>query len=318
MANKFNFGFMDAKAGDALFSSEPQNISSEDIKNKIVELPIADLVEYHNHTFKVKDDEDMDELVTSIKENGVITPLTVRKKDDKYEIIAGHRRKFASERAGLDKLPCVVLDIDDNAADILMVDSNFQREHILPSEKAFSYKVKMDALNRQGKRTDLENTESIDSMQMISDDSGDSKSKIKRYIRLTYLKPELLDLIDEDKMKISAGYYLSYATSPAQSAAYDAMQETGKIINTEMADRIRALSTSKKKVSKEFVISMLTGEEKKAAKEPKPAFNEKAFKDLIPKEIRKLSPDKRINYHRRALEVYAAYVEQHPDELENL
>ena len=314
MAKKdYNFDFLDAKAGDALFSNSAK--TAKDDKNTIQYIKLADLEKYHNHTFQVKDDEDMADLVESIKENGVITPLTVRKKGDKYEMISGHRRKFASERAGLTEVPCIVLDIDDDHADVLMVDSNSQRPYIMPSEKAFSYKVKMEALKRQGKRTDLDESQPFDSLEALSNDSQDSKSKIKRYIRLTYLKKELLDMIDEGKMKMSSGVLLSYATGPAQEAVYDAITETGKMVNMEDAEKIRSLSVNKKKVTKEYVIELLTGGKKEA---PKIKFNENAFKELIPKTVLKLPIEKRINYHKRALEIYAKYIEQNPDEINNI
>ena len=182
---------------DSLFTTQQER--DEANLKKIYDIPICEIDDFPEHPYQVNDDEDMDRLVESIKERGIITPATVRKKDDgRYELISGHRRKRACELAGLESLRCDIVDLTRDEAIVLMVESNYQRSNILPSEKAFAYKMRLDAMNRQGKR---ENSTSVPlgqklSRETLSEESGDSQTQIQRYIRLTNLVPELLEYVD--------------------------------------------------------------------------------------------------------------------------
>lgn len=204
---------------DDLFSSQEER---DDAKlSKIKDIPISEIDDFPDHPFKVRDDEDMMQLVESIKERGVITPATVRLKDDgRFELVSGHRRKRACELAGMDTLRCEVVDLTRDEATILMVESNYQRSQILPSEKAFAYKMRLEAMKRQqGQRTDLtsvplgQKLENKTTREVIAAESGDSNTQIQRYIRLTNLVPELLECVDDGRMKMRPAVELSYAQS---------------------------------------------------------------------------------------------------------
>ena len=196
---------------DDLFKS--QEVRDEEKLSKIRDIPLSQIDDFPDHPFKVKDDEDMRQLIESIKERGIITPATVRLKDDgRYELISGHRRKRACELAGFETLRCEVVDLTKDEATILMVESNYQRSQILPSEKAFAYKMRLDAMKRQGFRSDLTSTPVGQkySVEKIADTSNDSKTQIQRYIRLTNLVPELLEFVDEGRIKMRPAVELSY------------------------------------------------------------------------------------------------------------
>ena len=200
---------------DDLFST--QEIRDEAKLAKIRDIPIDLIDDFPDHPYKVRDDEDMMQLVESIKERGVITPATVRQKEDgRYELISGHRRKRASELAGLDMLRCEVVELDRDEATILMVESNLQRSVILPSEKAFAYKMRLDAMKRQGRRTDLTSSPVATKLQQgrsdveLAEQVGESKDQIRRFIRLTNLVPELLEIVDDGRMKLLPAVELSY------------------------------------------------------------------------------------------------------------
>ena len=192
---------------DDLFST--QELRDDAKLSKIRDIPLELIDDFPDHPFKVRDDEDMIQLVESVKERGVITPATVRQKEDgRYELISGHRRKRACELAGFEALRCEVVDLDRDAATVLMVESNYQRSQILPSEKAFAYKMRLEAMNRQGQRSDLtcapvgHKLDGAKSRDILGDEVGESREQIRRYIRLTNLVPELLDLVDEGKIKM--------------------------------------------------------------------------------------------------------------------
>ena len=207
---------------DDLFSTQEQR--DDEKLSKIKDIPISDIDDFPDHPFKVKDDEDMMQLVESIKERGVITPATVRLKEDgRNELISGHRRKRASEIMGLDTLRCEVVELTRDEATILMVESNYQRSKILPSEKAFAYKMRLDAMNRQGQRTDLTSAPvgQKSSREQLAEQSGDSHSQIQRYIRLTNLVPELLEFVDEGRIKMRPAVELSYLDEDAQRDVVD-------------------------------------------------------------------------------------------------
>ena len=208
---------------DDLFST--QEIRDEAKLAKIRDIPIDLIDDFPDHPYKVRDDEDMMQLVESIKERGVITPATVRQKEDgRYELISGHRRKRASELAGFDMLRCEVVELNRDEATILMVESNLQRSVILPSEKAFAYKMRLDAMKRQGKRTDLTSTPLVEklagkdalSVTAIGNEVGESREQIRRFIRLTNLVPELLEIVDDGRMKLRPAVELSYLNEDCQ------------------------------------------------------------------------------------------------------
>lgn len=200
---------------DDLFSTQEQR--DEEKLSKIRDIPLTEIDDFPDHPFKVRDDEDMAQLIESIKERGVITPATVRQKEDgRYELISGHRRKRACELAGFDTLRCEVVELNRDEATILMVESNYQRSQILPSEKAYAYKMRLEALSRQGKRTDLTSdpvgwkSSGKETAQLIGEQSGDSQTQVRRYIRLTNLVPELLEYVDEGRIKMRPAVELSF------------------------------------------------------------------------------------------------------------
>ena len=214
---------------DSLFTTQQER--DEANLKKIYDIPLSEIDDFPEHPYQVNDDEDMDRLVESIKERGIITPATVRKKDDgRYELISGHRRKRACEIAGIESLRCDVVDLTRDEAIVLMVESNYQRSNILPSEKAFAYKMRIEAMSRQGKRTDLTSRplgEKL-SVEEISDDSGDSARQIHRYIRLTNLVPELLEYVDNGQMKMRPAVELSYLGEESQRDVVDRISCTVK------------------------------------------------------------------------------------------
>ena len=211
---------------DELFSSQEERDEAK--LSKIRDIPLEEIDDFPDHPFQVREDEDMFQLVESIKERGVITPATVRQKEDgRYELISGHRRKRACELAGFETLRCEVVDLDRDEATILMVESNFQRSQILPSEKAHAYKMRLDAMKRQGQRTDLtcaplgDKLVGTKSVMLLADKSDDSKTQIQRYIRLTNLVPELLEFVDEGRIKMRPAVELSYLNEDCQRDLVD-------------------------------------------------------------------------------------------------
>lgn len=227
---------------DSLFTTQQER--DEANLKKIYDIPISEIDDFPEHPYQVNDDEDMDRLVESIKERGIITPATVRKKDDgRYELISGHRRKRACELAGLESLRCDVVDLTRDEAIVLMVESNYQRSNILPSEKAFAYKMRIEAMSRQGKRTDLTSRplgEKL-SVEEISEDSGDSARQIHRYIRLTNLVPELLEYVDNGQMKMRPAVELSYLDEESQRDVVDRIEETEVFPSHAQTIRMRKL-----------------------------------------------------------------------------
>ncbi len=186
---------------------------------QITNIPIDKLHPFEGHPYKVLDNEEMNDLIGSIQENGILTPLLVRPLEgttDEYEVISGHRRLHAAQKAGLETVPAFIRAVDRDTASILLVDSNLHREHILPSEKAFAYKLKMEAMNRQGQRTFSQVGKKINSYEEMAEQTGESRNQIHRYIRLTHLIPSLLDLVDQGRIAFSVGVELSYLDMPAQ------------------------------------------------------------------------------------------------------
>ena len=214
---------------DDLFSTDESRAEAQ--LEKVVTLNPADISDFPNHPFKVKQDEAMAEMADSVKQYGVLVPALVRPKaDGSYEMIAGHRRKCAATLAGITEMPCIVRNLTDDEATIIMVDSNLQRETILPSEKAFAYKMKLEAIKRQGERTDLTSSpldkklKGLTSAQQVSQKSGDSQPQIYRYIRLTELIPPMLDMVDNGKIAFRPAVELSYLSKEQQQSLYDTME----------------------------------------------------------------------------------------------
>ena len=213
-----------------------------DTSGQIIEVPLEELHAFQGHPFKVLDDRRMEELTESVRENGIITPATVReRKEGGYELISGHRRKRAAELAGLTAMPVVIREMTDDEATIRMIDANLQREEILPSEKAFAYKMKMDAIRHQG-RASAQAGPKLGSAEQIGLEGGDSRNQVKRYIRLTELIPALLELVDRKKLKFNPAVELSYLSLGEQSRLMDAMEETGAVPTMAQSQEIRRLS----------------------------------------------------------------------------
>ena len=231
---------------DDLFSTEGER--SKDVVGSIVNIPLSQLHDFPNHPFKVRDDEKMQETVESVKAYGVLVPAIVRQRPDgEYEIVAGHRRKRASELAGLNELPAIVRDLDDDAATIIMVDSNLQRENILPSERAQAYKMKLEAIKRQGARTDLTSRQvggKLNTTASVGEAAGDSERQVQRYIRLTELQPELQEMVDSGKMAMTPAVELSYLKPKEQELLLETIESEQATPSLSQAQRIKKLSQS--------------------------------------------------------------------------
>ena len=230
---------------DDLFSTE--EIRSNTNRERVVELPLSELHPFRNHPFKVVDDEKMQDTAQSIREHGVLVPAIVRPREEGgYEIVAGHRRHHASQIAGLDTMPAIIRDLDDDAATIIMVDSNLQRETLLPSERAWAYKMKLDAMKRQGKRTDLTcgqvGHKSEKSVMRVADEAGESVKQVQRFIRLTELIPPLLDMVDERKISFNPAVELSYLKPEEQVELLDAMDSEQATPSLSQAQRLKKFS----------------------------------------------------------------------------
>ena len=231
------------KGADDIFSTEESR--QEQQREQVQQIPIGELFPFKNHPFKVLDDEAMTRTVESIAQYGVLAPLIARPRPEGgYEIISGHRRQYAAKLAGLDTLPVIVRQMSDDAAVILMVDSNLQREHILPSEKAFAYKMKLDAIKNQGARSDLSSTQVAQklSVEKVGDDAGVSKDTIRRFIRLTNLVPELLDMVDEKKISFNPAVELSYLDESQQRAFLEAMDGTQNAPSVSQAQQLKKMA----------------------------------------------------------------------------
>ena len=249
---------------ELLFSTEEQR--QEEKREQVQQIPIDELHPFTNHPFKVVDDEAMTRTVESIAQFGVLAPLIARPRPDGdgYEIISGHRRQFAAKMAGLETLPVIVRDMDDDAATILMVDSNLQREHISPSERAFAYKMKLDALKNQGARSDLTSPQiaaKFRSDDAVAKSQGVSGDTVQRYVRLTNLIPELLNMVDEKKVSFNPAVELSYLSAEQQQEMIKAMDDTQNAPSVSQAKRIKELA-QKGQFTSDAVVAIM-GEEKK-------------------------------------------------------
>lgn len=231
------------KGADDIFSTEESR--QEQQREQVQQIPIGELFPFKDHPFKVLDDESMQRTVESVEQYGALSPLIARPRPEGgYEIISGHRRQHAAQLAGLDALPVIVRQMDDDAAVLLMVDSNLQRENILPSERAFAYKMKLEALKNQGARSDLTSVQVAPklSTEKIGEEVGMSKDNVKRYIRLTNLVPELLDMVDEKKIAFNPAVELSYLDEAQQRDFLEAMNDTQNAPSLSQAQRLKKLA----------------------------------------------------------------------------
>ena len=295
---------------DDLFST--QELRDDAKLSKIRDIPLELIDDFPDHPFKVRDDEDMIQLVESVKERGVITPATVRQKEDgRYELISGHRRKRACELAGFENLRCEVVDLDRDAATVLMVESNYQRSQILPSEKAFAYKMRLEAMKRQAGRPSKENSvpvaqnyEGKTSRELLGEQVGESQDQVRRYIRLTNLVPELLDLVDEGKIKMRPAVELSYLDEDSQRAVVDEIDLNQCTPSHDQTIRMRKFFTDGKLTPE--VVSAIMSEEKPNQRE-KIVLRGDKVRSLIPKNIPVSQTE---DYVVKALEHYSRFLRQ--------
>ena len=274
-------------AYDDLFQTDESR--AEAALSKIRDIPISEIDEFPDHPFKVLMDEDMEQLVDSIKRNGVMTPATVRLKEDgRYELISGHRRKKACELAGLDTLKCEVKEFSRDEAIIVMVESNLQRTTILPSEKAFAYKMRLEAMKRQGERSDLTSTPLVEKLtgkdaltaSKIGKQTGESHEQVRRYIRLTELVPEILQMVDERQIAFRPAVEISYLSEEQQYTLLEAMEYNDA--TPSLAEAIKMKKYMQEGKLTDGVISSIMEEEKPNQRE-KPAFRDERITKLIPK-----------------------------------
>ena len=232
------------KGADDIFSTEESR--QEQQREQVQQIPIGELFPFKNHPFKVLDDESMQRTVESVEQYGVLSPLIARPRSEGgYEIISGHRRQHAAQLAGLDVLPVIVRQMDDDAAVLLMVDSNLQRENILPSERAFAYKMKLEALKNQGARSDLTSAQvgrKLEAADIVGQEAGDSRNQVRRFIRLTNLIPELLDMVDEKKISFNPAVELSYLDESQQRAFLEAMDGTQNAPSVSQAQQLKKMA----------------------------------------------------------------------------
>lgn len=273
---------------DDLFSTQEQR--DEEKLSKIRDIPLTEIDDFPDHPFKVRDDEDMAQLIESIKERGVITPATVRQKEDgRYELISGHRRKRACELAGFDTLRCEVVELNRDEATILMVESNYQRSQILPSEKAFAYKMRNEAMKRQAGRPSKDNSSPVgidlrgkQSLDLMSEECGDSRNQIHRYIRLTNLVPELLDYVDEGRIKMRPAVELSFLDEDSQRDVVDEIDLNDATPSHDQTIRMRKFFEEGKLTTE--AIQAIMSEEKPNQRE-KIVLRGDRVRQLIPKNI---------------------------------
>lgn len=284
------------------------NIQSEE---KVVQIPISQIRDFPEHPYKVKDDESMNELVDSIMQRGLIQPVIIRPTEDgNYEMVSGHRRKRAFEIAGMKNIPARVKEMTKDEAILAMVDSNLQREVILPSEKAFAYKMRLEAMNRQGERTDLTCSPSgnklngVKSVDIFAEETGDSKNQIYRYIRLTNLIPELLELVDEGRIAMRPAVEISYLPEEAQMQLYETIDYNDATPSHYQAIRLRKFHIDGKLTSE--VIEAIMSEEKPNQKEKSP-FRDKRIVGVIPKNI---PQERHCEYVIKAIDFYNRHLER--------
>ena len=297
---------------DDLFTS--QNERDNGYLPNIQDIPLELLDDFPNHPFRVRDDEDMLKLIESVSERGVLVPAIVRPKaDGRYELISGHRRKRASECAEKKTLRCMVSDLDDDAATIIMVDSNIQRTDILPSEKAFAYKMKLVAMKHQGQRTDLTSNPqgrklvNKETAQIVGEENGDSQTQVRRYVRLTYLVPELLEMVDEGRIKMRPAVEISYLDEDNQRDLVDAIDTEDCTPSHAQTIKMRKFF-DEGKLSSDVITSIM--QEEKPNQKEKIVIPNKTVEKYIPKSI---PAEKRQDYVCKALEHYGKYLQKMRD-----
>ena len=295
---------------DDLFSTDESRAEAQ--LEKVVTLNPADISDFPNHPFKVKQDEAMAEMVDSVKQYGVLVPALVRPKaDGGYEMVAGHRRKCAATLAGITEMPCIVRNLTDDEATIIMVDSNLQRETILPSEKAFAYKMKLEAIKRQGQRSDLTSTPLVSksrSNEELGQKNGDSREQVRRYIRLTELIPSILDMVDSGKIAFRPAVELSYLSKEQQQSLYDTMECEDCTPSLAQAIKMKEFSRDGK-LTEEVILSIM--QEEKPNQREKPAFRDERITRLIPKSIPR---GQETDFVIRALEFYNRHLQRRRDQ----
>lgn len=288
---------------DELFMDDRERAESK--LPKIHEIPLSEIDEFPNHPFHVRIDEDMDQLVESIKERGIITPVTLRQKPDgRYEIISGHRRTKACELAGLATVKAEIKELSRDEAIILMVESNLQRTTILPSEKAFSYKMRLEAINRQGQRTDLTSTPVVSksrSNEVLGEIGGESREQVRRYIRLTHLIPPLLDLVDAGKIAFRPAVELSYLTEEEQNGLLDSISSEQSTPSLAQALKMKEFSQNGR-LNADVILSIMC--EQKPNQKEKISFQSERLKPFIPKNFTAKQTE---DYVIKALEYYHRY-----------
>lgn len=300
---------------DEYFTTQEQR---DDAKlKKIYEIPLEEIDEFPDHPFKVLDDEDMMNLAESIREQGIITPATLRKKEDgRYEILSGHRRKRACELAGLDTLRSEVVEMDRDAAVIFMVDSNLQRTTILPSEKAFSYKMRLEAMKRQGKRTDLtcaplaHKLKGQKSRDVLAEEIGESKDQIRRYIRLTELIPELLEKVDKGEIALRPAVDISYLPEDIQRSLLDTIEMEQCTPSYAQTRRMRTLLTEGK-LTDEAIYAIM--QEEKPNQKEKFTISASKIEKVLPQSVK---ASQREDFILKAIDYYAKHLQRKKEERE--
>ncbi len=292
---------------DSLFTTQEQRDEAK--LEKVIEIKINEIDDFPNHPFKVIDNEEMEQMKESVIENGVLIPALVRQKSDgRYEMISGHRRKFASQLANKDTIPCIVRDLSDDEATIIMVDSNMQREEILPSERAFAYKMKIEAMSNQGKRTDLETSSQVgkklNAYEELADETGESRNQIHRFIRLTNLIPELLEKVDNKDIAFNPAVELSYLTEEEQYALLDCIEYNDCTPSHAQSIVLKKLSQAGE-LNEDKIDDILAQE--KPNQIPKMKFSEERIRSVLPKNVEN---DKIEDFVVKAIEYYSRHLKQ--------
>ena len=269
-----------------LFSTSEERALEAQTQERVMMLPVSELHDFPGHPFQVRDDEEMEKLAESITQHGVLMPGLVRPRAaGGYEIVAGHRRKFASMKAGIREMPVIVRDMDDDTAVILMVDSNVQRENVLPSEKARAYKIKLDAMKRQGERTDLTSAgirQKLSSVQKIADDAGEGKTKIQQYIKINDLIPELLEMVDGNEIKFNPAYELAFLRPEEQAVLYDILQAEEVTPSLSQAQRLKRVS-QEGRLSEQDIAAIMREEKAQTRDTGKVTLPAKEIEQFFPK-----------------------------------
>ena len=300
---------------DDYFTTQEQR---DDAKlKKIYEIPLEEIDEFPDHPFKVMDDEDMMNLAESIREQGIITPATLRKKEDgRYEILSGHRRKRACELAGLETLRSEVVEMDRDAAVIFMVDSNLQRTTILPSEKAFSYKMRLEAMKRQGRRTDLTSTPVVQklkgrySVELLGEDIGESREQVRRYIRLTELIPDLLEKVDKGEIALRPAVDISYLSEDIQRSLLDTIEMEQCTPSYAQTRRMRTL-LAEGKLTDEAIYAIM--QEEKPNQKEKFTISASKIEKVLPQSVK---ASQREDFILKAIDYYAKHLQRKKEERE--